>query len=259
MRKVGIIGGSEFIGSYIILKFLAEDYKVKVQISQKSKIKNDPFFKNISKNQNLEVHETELTSPEQIQNFIEGCELIIHCDDPIRLDIKAAETPIYAPVIKGTGNLFKVIQKCESLQKIIFITSAVGFNPDYTSTFNADEKDFIETKNTQIEKAKFHATKSVFNVIDSFPDNFFEVIFISPIEIRNHQLSSSADSTSSGLHFLFRKKITPDPFFQRIFKRQVISGLTNIEDLPERVFSAAAIGTMNEALKTRNGQLTAHF
>ena len=37
MRKIGILGGAEFIGCYITLKFLAEDYLVKVQVSQKKK------------------------------------------------------------------------------------------------------------------------------------------------------------------------------------------------------------------------------
>ncbi len=259
MRKAAIIGGSQIIGSYIIFKFLAENYNVKVQISQKSPIKKDPSFINFSNNKNLEVHETDLISPEQIQKFIEDCEIIIHCGDPMRLDIKSSEIPIYAPVIKRTGNLFKAIAKSKSLRKVIFITSAVAFNTDYTSTLTGDEKNDVITKNMQVEKAKYHAAKVVYNVIDSFPKSLFEVIFISPVEVKNHQLSSSSISTATGLQFLFRKRIMPDPFFQEILKRQVINGLTNIEELPEKVFNAAALGEMDEALISKNERMTVKY
>lgn len=259
MKKAGIIGGSDLIGSDISLKFLAEDYKVKVQISNKKQIKKDPLFQNISKNQNLEFHETDLKSPEQILNFIQDCELIIHCGDPICLNKKSSEARVYVPVIKQTGSLFKAIQKCRSIKKVIFITSATAFNPENYSTKTEENNNIFKAKNNQAENAKFHATKAIYNVLDSLPDNLFEVIFISPVEVRNHQLSSSAASTSSGLQFLFRKKITPDPFFQKILEKQVIDRLTNIEELPEKVFQAAVISEMNESLKIKNGQMPAHF
>lgn len=259
MKKAGIIGGSELIGSDISLKFLAEDYKVKVQISNKKQIKKDPLFQNISKNQNLEFHETDLTSPEQIQNFIKDCELIIHCGDPICLNKKSSEIPVYAPVIKQTGNLFKAIQKSESIKKVIFITSATAFNPEYSIAKTEENNSVVKAKNNLVDNAKFHATKAIYNVLASLPDNLFEVIFISPVEVRNHQLSSSAVSTATGLQFLFRKKITPDPFFQKLMERQVINRLTNIEELSEKVFQAAVFNEMNESSKIKNGQMSAHF
>ncbi|QIA09645.1 NAD-dependent epimerase/dehydratase family protein [Draconibacterium halophilum] len=249
MKKAGIIGGSDLIGSYISLKFLAEDYKVKVQISNKRQIKKDPLYKNISINQNIEFHETDLNNAEQVQRFIKDCELVIHCGDPICLNIKSSETMVYATVIKQTGTLFKAIQKSSSIRKVIFITCATAFNPEYISTETERYDHIVKTKNNPVDKAKYHASKAIYKVLNCLPDNLFEVIFISPIEVRNHQLSSSTDSTATSLQSLFRKKITPDPFFQKLLERQVIDRFTNIEELPEKVFQAAAIDELTEMLK----------
>lgn len=248
MKKAGIIGGSDLIGSYISLKFLAEDYKVKVQISNKRQIKKDPLFENISTNQNIEFHETDLINTEQVLYFIKDCELIIHCGDPIPLNIKSSETMVYVPVIKHSGTLFKAIQKSSSVKKVIFITCATTLNPDYTSTNTVRYDGTLKAKNDQVDKAKFHASKAIYKVLDSLPENLCEVIFVSPVEVRNHQLTSSTDSTTTGLQFLYRKRIKPDPFFQKLLERQVIDRFTNIEELPEKVFQAAAIGEMTETL-----------
>lgn len=259
MKKVGIIGGSELIGSCLSLKFLAEDYKVKVQVSNKRKLKKDPLFENISTNQNLDFYEVDTTNEDEVHNFIEDCELIIHCGEPVCLNLESSETPIFAPVTKQTGNLFKAIQKCKSIKKVIFITSAAAFNSCYSSTNTEGDQVVIIAKNNQGDNAKVHARKAICKVFDTLPANLFEVIFTSPIEVKNHQLSCSMESTTNGLQLLFRKKITPDPYFQKLLERQVIQSHTNIEELPEKVFQTAAIEKMNESLKIKNGQLSAHF
>ena len=258
MKKAGIIGGSDLIGSYISLKFLAEDYKVKVQISNKRQIKKDPLFENISINQNIEFHETDLTNVEQVQRFINDCELVIHCGNPICLK-KSSETMVYAPVIKHSGTLFKAIQKNNSIRKVIFITCATAFNPDYISTKTKIYDRTVNGQNNQVDKAKFHASKAIYEVLNSLPDVLCKVIFISPFEVRNHRLSCSTDSTATGLQYLSRRKITPDPFFQKLLERQVIEKSTNIEELPEKVFQTAVIDEINESLKIKNGQMTTHF
>lgn len=258
MKKAGIIGDSAIIGSYIVLKFLAEEYKVKIQVNRKYGLNNLPLFRALSKNQHLEIHETNLASPDQIQKFINDCELIIHCGESVLLDIGPSENPVYATITKGTGAFIKSLRKCTSLKKVIFITSAVAFNTGHFTSFNAEKTNAAPSKSRHAANAQFHASKAINKIIDSFPDNLFEVIFISPVEIRDHQLISSAGSTASGFKFLFGKEFPSDPFFQKILSRQVISGLTNIEELPEKVFSVAEAGFRNEAVQIKDGQLPAH-
>lgn len=258
MKKAGIIGGSQFIGTFITLKFLSEDFRVKVQVSANKKQQKDTLFQNLKSNQNLEILKTDLTSFSDFQNFIEDCDIIIHCGYPFRLDIKSSDVPIYVPLIKGTNNLLKALQGNTSVSKVIFITSAMAMNPFYP--YNSQSAK-IKTKETtlEVQKAKYHADKTVTTMLQNFPPNFFETVYISPVEVKNQLLSNSADSTSSGLQFLFRKKITPDLVFQKLLGKQVIDRLTNIDDLPENVYLAASAAETKNKFLPKNGQLTAHF
>jgi len=259
MKSAGIIGGSEFIGNYITLKFLAEDYCIKVQVPENEKIKNDSLFKRISANRNLEVCPVELTNSQQITKFIENCEVLIHCGHPFQLDIKSSEIPVFVPFIKNTNVLLNAIQSNRSLKKVIFITSAMAFNPEYISPgehgIDPDKK--FNLKKSTIEKASFHAEKAACNILDSFPEDFFEVVYISPVEVQGNMLTNSIDSTSAGLQFLFRRKITPDMYFVRLLKRQVIDRLTNINELPDKVFLIASKQPMAKRVETKKGQVPA--
>jgi len=258
MKNAGIIGGSNFIGIYITLKFLAEDYRVKVQVSEKEKIKNDSMFKRISVNRNLEICPLDLTNSKQINKFINDCDVVIHCGHPLELDIKSSEIPVFVPLIRNTNILLNAIQSNRSLKKVIFITSAMAFNPGYIygQGQNSTQNQKLPRKNPPIEKARFHAEKAASNILGNFPEDFFEVVYISPVEVQNEMLSNSSNSTSSGLQFLFRKKITPDAYFEKLLKRQVIDRLTNIDELPDRIFQAATKKPEPMA-NTKKGQLPA--
>lgn len=252
MKKAGIIGGSQFIGTFITLKFLTEDFRVKVHVSANKKKQKDALFQNLSSNQNLEIFRTELDRVSDFEHFIKDCEIIVHCGHPFHLDVKSSDVPIYVPQIKGTSFLLSALQKNTSVKKVIFVTSVMALKPYYTdnSGFGRNE---IKENRLQIGKAKYHAEKVAAKMLDSFPANFFDIIYISPVEVKNQLLSNSTDSTSSGLQFLFRKKITPDPFFQKLLGRQVIDKLTNIDDLPDSVYNAARTLVTQNKFETKMG------
>lgn len=258
MKKAGIIGGSQFIGTFITLKFLTEDFRVKVQVSANKKQPKDTLFQNLSSNQNLEIFKTKLEKSADFKHFINDCDIIVHCGYPFCLDVESSEVPIYVPQIKGTNYLLNALKENTSVKKVIFVTSVMAINPYYpnNSEFNRNE---IKENKLEIGKAKYHAEKAANKMLENFPANFFDIIYISPVEVKNQLLSNSAVSTSSGLQFLFRKKINPDPFFQKLLGRQVIDGLTNIDDLPESVFRASRIVETANKFETKNGQLNAHF
>lgn len=241
MKTAGIIGGSNLLGNYVTLKFLEEDFRVKVQISEKEKIKNDSVFKRITAHRNLEVCPVELTNPEQINSFIKDCEVIIHCGEPFRLNINSSEIPVFVPITRNTQFLFNAVKNSSSLCKVIFITSAMAFNQGNTIEMgqNISHAKKIQRKNPAVEKARFHAEKAVSNILDNYPKEFFKVVYISPVEVDNGTLSNSKNSTSSGLQYLFSEKITSDVYFEKLLKRQVLDRLTNINELPDMIFQAA--------------------
>lgn len=258
MKKAGIIGGSQFIGTFITLKFLSEDFRVKVQVSANKKNRKDVLFENLISNQNLEISKTDLANFNDYQNFIKDCEIIVHCGYPFQLDVESSDVPIFVPQIRGTSYLFNALQENTSVKKVIFITSVMALNPYYTDNSDSN-RNKIKENVLQINKAKYHAEKAANKMLENFPANFFDIIYVLPVEVKNQLLSNSADSTSLGLQFLFRKKITPDPFFQKLLGRQVIGGLTNIEELPESVYQATNAMETGNKFETKNGQFAAHF
>jgi hypothetical protein len=259
MKTAGIIGGSKFIGNYITLKFLAEGFRVKVQVSEKEPQNKDSVFQRICANRNLEISKMELTTPQQIHEFTENCEVLVHCGHPFQLALQSSEIPVFVPIIRNTNILLKSVQNNPSLKKIIFITSVMIFNqgnsPDGKQPPEKN-KNHVTKKNI-INKARFHAEKAVANILSSFPDNFFEIIYISPVEVRNNLLTNSTESTSSGLQFLFRNKFTPDAFFEKLLKRQSIDRLTNIDELPDKVFFTASQISSASRPETKKGQMLA--
>ncbi len=244
-KKAAIIGGLEFIGSYIILKFLAEGYTVKIQVSRKSKYKNDPFFRNICSNGNLKVFTLDLENPADLQSFVEDCEVIVHCGYPFKLELEAVSKSVYVPVIKGTRNLLKAIKTSDMVQKVIFITSVAALHSEFISPKKSGgtEKNKLGGNNTQhtlIERAKYHANKAEYKMIDDFPESLFEIIYVYPFVVNDPFSYTNSHITSSlGLKFIFKKNITRDTCFQKIVKRHILDRIENINDLPDRIFTAA--------------------
>jgi nucleoside-diphosphate-sugar epimerase len=52
-------------------------------------------------------------------------------------------------------------------------------------------------------------------------------------------LSNREDSTSTGIQFLFKNKIAPNPFIQMIYDVDVLWALVDVEDVAEAIYKAA--------------------
>ncbi|SHJ24734.1 hypothetical protein SAMN05444280_11454 [Tangfeifania diversioriginum] len=235
MKTIGILGGAEFIGCYITLKLLAEDYRVKVQDSQKRKTIFTPFFDRISGNNNLEICKLDPENPGQLRNFLSGCEILIQCGSPLKLGVENSDTQLYVPVIKNTGMLMKAVSTAPWVKKIIFISSAAVFNPGQPKR-EIPGNSTVTENSRHLNKALLHAEKTIFETVNNFSDDFFEVIYISPIEVKNNELSNSRGSTEKGLQYLFKNNIKTDPYFKRILKRKKMDSMGDVDELPERIF-----------------------
>jgi dihydroflavonol-4-reductase len=243
MRKAGIIGGLEFIGSYMTLKFLSENYRVKVPVSNfktGEKVLNIP---GLLANNNLEEFHGDLHELSGIRNFMSDCDAIIHCGAPISLNKRNKEPQLFVPEIRGTGSLLKVLNEFPTIQKLIFISPPANFNSTESSypthgqgrlkTKKSDAKNRI---NLQSQKAVYHAIRVQENVLHALEDKRLEVIFVSPSKVLGNTLVSSRDSTSAGLKYLFEKEINPDPVFKRVLQQIKLKTLIPAENAAEVVF-----------------------
>jgi hypothetical protein len=78
MKKVGILGGSGFIGSYITKVFLENGFEVKVSsthISKKQKYQN---LREVGYSKHLQISELNMENKTAVTEFVKECEIVVH-------------------------------------------------------------------------------------------------------------------------------------------------------------------------------------
>ncbi len=248
MQTAGVIGGSGFIGSYVTKIFLEENFKVKASstdINNKSKYEHLQTLANAN---NLEVCTLDVRDIKMLEDFVKGCDILVHAGTPFILDVKDPEKELFEPTVQGTRNFLEVISKSESLKKVVFIASVAAWNTSFPmnpSTYPADhiftEQDtpYISEQDHPYAKAKFLADQEVRKFINEHPDLPFEITSVSPTFVVGNSLSDRKDSTSGGMQYLIRNKIAANPFVEMLFATDTKFSMIDVRDVAEAVFQAA--------------------
>ena len=244
MKKAGIIGGLEFIGSYITLKFLSENYQVKVPVSKFQSEKQVVNLPGLKANKYLEEFHGDINDLAQLRKFVCDCNVIIHCGFPLRVNKLNDNSQLFVPEIRGTGSLLKVLGDYPNIQKLLFISPPANINSN-PSAYPEHVKEDLNAKssitknriNLHFQKAVFHAKKAQENAFMILEEKRFEVVFVSPAEVLGNALFSSRESTSAGLKYLFKNEINHDPLFKKILHQYKLQTLINAEDVADEVFS----------------------
>ncbi len=247
MKKVGIIGGSGFIGSYITKTFLENNYQVKVSttaISREDKYQHLMRFEN---SENLYISELDVTDKFQLEDFVTDCDYVIHGGTPFILDFQDAETQLLDPTIKGTQNFLEVIHKTPGIEKVVLIASVAAWNTnfpmpasgkDFYDTFDESDIRFTNKASHPYAQAKFIANQVVEQFIKDHPELPFEITSVSPVAVMGNALSNREDSTSSGLQFLIKNKMANDDFIQFLYDNDVPFAIVDVADVALAVFIA---------------------
>jgi nucleoside-diphosphate-sugar epimerase len=248
MKQVGIIGGSGFIGSHITKKFLEEGFKVKVSATDMSKTEKYKHLKELQHAENLEILPLKVENNHQLQEFVQGCEIVIHGGTPFQLDVKDPKTELFDPTIKGTENFLEVINDTPSVKKVVFIASVAAYNTNFPlppdgktpdDTIAESDKPFMSEESHPYAQAKFIANQTVEKFINENPDIHFEITSVSPVAVMGKSLSNREDSTSSGLQFLFKNNIAPNPFVQMLFDTDAEFAIVDVKDVANAIYSAS--------------------
>ena len=97
MKKVGIIGGSGFIGSFITKLFLETGYQVKVSATDITREDKYQHLMNFFNTENLYISELNVTDSKQLEDFVTDCDYVIHGGTPFVLDFQDAENELFNP------------------------------------------------------------------------------------------------------------------------------------------------------------------
>lgn len=248
MITVGIIGGSGFIGSYNTKKFLENGFNVKASTTDIYKKEKYAHLKKLPNNENLEIVGLNVQNQAELESFLKGCQIVIHGGTPFQLAVNDPKTELFDPTVKGTENFLKAIQKTLGIKKVVIIASVGAFNTDFpmpvgnknpSEIFNENDQPYFNEASHPYAQAKFLAQRAVEKFIDSQPNLVFEIVTVSPVMVIGKSLSNREDSTSTGLQFLLKNKIAPDPFMQSLYDNDVEFAMVDVEDVAGGIYAAA--------------------
>ena len=248
MKKVGIIGGSGFIGSYITKAFLDNGFLVKVSATD---IKREDKYKHLvtlNRSENLHISELDVMNKAVLQDFVFDCDIVIHAGTPFFLDFHDAKKQLFEPTITGTENFLEVVSQTPGIEKVVFIASVAAWNTNFplpagtksfTHTFDENDIRFTSTESHPYAQAKFMANQAVEKFIKDNPNLSFEISTVSPVMVMGKAMSNREDSTSTGLQFLIKNKIAPDDFIKALYDNDVPFAIVDVEDVANATFKTA--------------------
>lgn len=254
MKTVGIIGGSGFIGSYTTKKFLEEGYNVKVSVTDIKKSEKYQHLFSLENSDNLNISGLKVEDLEVLKDFVSDCEIVIHGGTPFQLDVNDPQKELFDPTIKGTENFLEAIKDAPLIQKVVFIASVAAYNTNFplpaygkttTDSFDETDKKYISVESHPYAQAKFMANQTVENFIKKNPNLSFEITSVSPVGVMGKSLSNREDSTSTGMQFLFKNKIAPNPFVQMLYDTNAEMAVVDVNDVAEAIFKAATISGLH--------------
>ncbi|WP_456442631.1 NAD-dependent epimerase/dehydratase family protein [Psychroserpens sp.] len=248
MKKVGIIGGSGFIGSHTTKRFLNEGYKVKVSATDITKEEKYQHLMQLQHAENLHVSELNIEDKAALQDFVKDCDIVIHGGTPFKLDVENPQAELFDPTIKGTENFLEVINKTPSIEKVVFIASVAAYNTNFPmpadgkstdDTFSENDLPFISKNSHPYGQAKFIANQTVEKFIKEHPQSSFEISSVSPVFVTGKSLSNREDSTSTRMQFLFKNNIAPNPFVQMLYDLDVEFAMVDVKDVANSIYKSA--------------------
>ena len=254
MKKAGIIGGSGFIGSYITKTFLNHGYQVKVSATDISREDKYEHLMVLAHADNLYISELDVTDKATLKEFVGDCDVVVHCGTPFILDVQDPQTQLFDPTIKGTINFLEVVNSTPSIDKVVLVASVAAYNTNFplpaggktsTDTFSETDTPFISEESHPYAQAKFMANQTVEKFIENNPDLSFEITSVSPVGVMGKSLSKREDSTSTGLQYLFKNKMAPNPFVQMLYDTNAEMAIVDVKDVAEAVYKAATLSGLH--------------
>lgn len=248
MKKVGIIGGSGFIGSYITKKILENNLQAKVGVTDIFKKENYKHLIALDPNNLLEFFELKVENKEQLREFVADCDIVIHGGTPFQLDVTDPQIELFDPTIKGTENFLEVVKQTPTIEKVVFIASVAGWNTnfpmpaggkDFSDLYDENDERFTSTESHPYAQAKFIANQVVLKFMEEHPKLHFEITTVSPVGVMGKSLSNREDSTSSGLQHLIKNKIAPNDFIQSLYDNDVPFALVDVQDVANAIYKIA--------------------
>lgn len=205
-------------------------------------------MKGLAHAENLEILPLKVENKNQLKEFVTGCNMLVHGGTPFQLDVKDPKSELFEPTIKGTENFLEIIQETPGIEKVVFVASVASYNTNFpmlpegkgaNDSIDENDEPFMSEEGHPYAQAKFIANQTVEKFIKEHPNTDFEITSVSPVAVMGKSLSNREDSTSSGLQFLFKNKLAPNPFVQMLFDTDAEFAIVAVKDVANAIYWAA--------------------
>ena len=142
----------------------------------------------------------------------------------------------------------------QGIEKVVFIASVASYNTNFPllpngksaeDTIDESDQPFMSEESHPYAQAKYIANQTVEKFIEEHPNADFEITSVSPVAVMGKSLSQREDSTSSGLQFLFKNKIAPNPFVQMLFDTDTEFAIVDVKDVADGIYCSATKKGLN--------------
>ena len=248
MRKVGIIGGSGFIGSYITQSFLDNGFEVKVGVTDISQPQKYTHLTELPHADYLQIVEVKAEETDQVRHFIQDCDVLIHGGTPFQLDVLETQKELLDPTIQGTKNILEVANHTPSIEKVVFVASVAAYNTNFPlpgggksvqAPTDENSQKFFSSDSHPYAQAKYFANHVVEEFITAHPDLHFEISSVSPTMVCGAPLSNREDSVSSSLQQVLKHKLKAGEFVQFLIDADIPLAIVDVRDVAEAVYRLA--------------------
>lgn len=248
MKVAGIIGGSGFIGSHVTKRFLADGFGVRASTTDLGDRTKYAHLGSLQDSENLEVRELDCRDLDATCDFVQGLDIVIHCGTPFQLEFEDPQTELLEPTITGTTNVLQAVSEEQSVTSVVIVASVGAYNTSYPMPIpgrpvdgvcTEDDEPYFSPNDHPYAQAKYYADQAVRRFVAGGPRSGLDVVSVYPVGVMGAALSNREDSTSSGLQFLFRNRIAPNPFVEMLYEVDAEFAIVDVRDVAEGIFQAA--------------------
>ncbi|KAJ8772635.1 hypothetical protein K2173_027812 [Erythroxylum novogranatense] len=124
-KIVCVTGASGFIGSWLIMRLLEQDYIVRATVRDPDNIKKVKHLVELPKAKtNLTLWKADLSVEGSFDEAIQGCTGVFHVATPMDFESKDPENEVIKPTINGVLDIMKACVKAKTVRRVVFTSSA---------------------------------------------------------------------------------------------------------------------------------------